>query len=99
MVRDDSSRIGFDNYIDLCDRLDSLELTDVACNGWWALRKNGASRGEVGTEILVFSDGSVMAFARNSGWTEGTSISQIDTLLEAWLRAKTQGAGTLTIEQ
>lgn len=99
MVREDDSRIGFDNYIDLCARLEDLDLTNATCPGWWVLRKNGASRGEIGTEILVFSDGSVAAFARNSGWLGRTNVSQIDTLLEAWLRAKTQGAGNFTIEQ
>jgi hypothetical protein len=98
MVRDDDRRVGFDNYLDLCGRLDALDVTDVACRDLWALRKNGAARGEVGSEIMVFSDGSVAAFARNSAWTEGANVDQIETLLEAWLRAKTLGAGNLTID-
>ncbi|MGB5560377.1 MAG: serine hydrolase [Paracoccaceae bacterium] len=98
MARDDDKRLGFDNYIDLCDRLDDLDITNIACRGLWALRKNGGSRG-VGSEILIFSDGSVAAFSRNSGWLDGADVDQVDTIIEAWLRSKIQGAGTLSIEQ
>jgi CubicO group peptidase (beta-lactamase class C family) len=99
MTRVDDLRVGFDSRIRLCGRLEALGVTQVACNGWWALRKNGASGQRIGTEILVFSDGSVAAFARNSGWREGANVDQIETLLEAWLRAKTQGAGSLSIQE
>jgi hypothetical protein len=91
MVRSDRQRLGFDQYIDLCDRLESLDIelpANRTCNGWWALTKNGASRGKIGTEILVFHDGSTVAFARNSGWTDPDAIEQRETLIEAYLRAR-----------
>jgi hypothetical protein len=97
MTRVDDLRVGFDSHIRLCGRLDALGVTGVACNGWRARRKNGASGQRIGTEILVFSDGSVAAFARNSGGRKGANVDQIETLREAWLRAKTQGAGSHSI--